>query len=109
MDCSCSGIRTLRSTTTTAFLTVLLLGCGNGSAGAAVQQTVELVQDWEIQPKLWSPQAILIPRSQPTPRDTVDSAGGDMRTDSLPGRTSPDTTRVDSMTRVESTGNDSSR
>jgi hypothetical protein len=77
MDSSSSVIRPLRSTTITAFVTVFLIGCGNASARAATQQTVEFEQDWEVQPKLWSPRAILIPRSSPPslpPDSTGDSA-----------------------------------
>ena len=53
----------MRSTTFTAFLTFAVLGCGNTSAGAAVQQSQTVEQDWEVQPALWSPRPILIPRS----------------------------------------------
>lgn len=63
MNGSSTASRALRSTTTSAFLTACLLGCGNASSGAVAQQTVE--QDWEVQPNLWSPRAILIPRSIP--------------------------------------------
>jgi hypothetical protein len=65
MSCLSGLLGTLRSTTITAFLTVGLLGCGNASSGAAFQQGVELQHDWEVQPALWSPRAILIPRSTP--------------------------------------------
>src|SRR5215217_6164456 len=109
MDRSSPATSTLRSTIIIAFLTVVLLGCGNASA-RAVQQKDDLKQDWEVQPALWSPRAILIPRSTPAatpdsiadPADTVtlldslladsrkvqgDSAGGD----SIPlkGRAAP--------------------
>jgi hypothetical protein len=86
---------TLRSTTITAFVIAILTGCGNIAADAA-QQTV--VEDWEVLPALWSPRAILIPRSspplrQPAPADSgtipVDSLRRDgRRADSLPGDTS---------------------
>jgi hypothetical protein len=52
----------LRSTGIVAFLTAVLLGCGNASA-RAVQQTEGVEQDWEVQPALWSPRPILIPRT----------------------------------------------
>jgi hypothetical protein len=55
----------LRSTGIVAFLTAVLLGCGNASA-RAVQQTEGVEQDWEVQPALWSPRPILIPRTTPT-------------------------------------------
>lgn len=68
-------LRSLRSTTTSAFLTAFLLGCGNASSGAVAQQTVEVAQDWEVQPSLWSPRAILIPRSPPpASADTVEDS-----------------------------------
>ncbi len=70
MDRILSVIPPLRATTGVAFLTMALLGCGDASARAAAQQTVE--QDWEVQPELWSPRAILIPRSVP-PVATSDS------------------------------------
>jgi len=60
----------LRSTTFTAFLTFAVLGCGNTSA----QQSQTLEQDWEVQPALWSPRPILIPRSTAVVQD---SAGWD--------------------------------
>ena len=62
--------RALRSTSSSAFLTAFLLGCGNASSGAVAQQSVE--QDWDIQPSLWSPRAILIPKSTlPAARDSL--------------------------------------
>jgi hypothetical protein len=71
---------TLRSTTITAFAVALLSGCGNIAADAA-QQT--LLEDWEVEPQLWSPRAILIPRgslpAQSAPADTT----GMSRRDSL--------------------------
>jgi hypothetical protein len=72
---------TLRSTTITAFAVALLAGCGNIAADAAQQTHVE---DWEVQPQLWSPRAILIPRGssplgQPAPGDSGDT----IRPDSL--------------------------
>ncbi|HEY9016414.1 MAG TPA: hypothetical protein VIM84_15275, partial [Gemmatimonadales bacterium] len=60
----------MRSTTFTAFLTFAVLGCGNTSA----QQSQTLEQDWEVQPALWSPRPILIPRSTAVVQD---SAGWD--------------------------------
>ena len=107
MDCSFTLIRTLRSTTFIAFLTAALMGCGNASAGAAAQQTVEFEQDWEVQPKLWTPRAILIPRSSPPvlPSDsTGDSATTVTRLDTMWG----DSSKVDTA-RMESTSGDIAR
>ena len=78
MDRSSPATSTLRSTTLIAFLTAVLLGCGNASA-RAVQQKDDVTQDWETEPALWSPRPILIPRSAPAvipdsvagPADTV--------------------------------------
>jgi hypothetical protein len=70
---------TLRSTTITAFIVGLLAGCGNIEADAA-QQTV--AEDWEVQPQLWSPRAILIPRSSPPPQSSS-SDSGNLAGDSL--------------------------
>ncbi len=71
MDRSSPAPSTLRSTIIVAFLTAVLLGCGNAPA-RAVQQQEDLKQDWEVQPALWSPRPILIPRSAP-----ADSAASD--------------------------------
>src|SRR5215210_6215025 len=71
MDRSSPATSTLRSTTIIAFLTAVLLGCGNASA-RAVQQKDDLKQDWEVQPALWSPRPILVPRT--TPDSIADSA-----------------------------------
>jgi hypothetical protein len=71
MDRSSPATSTLRSTIIVAFLTAVLLGCGNAPA-RAVQQQEDLKQDWDVQPALWSPRAILIPRSAP-----ADSAASD--------------------------------
>ncbi|HEX6433312.1 MAG TPA: hypothetical protein VFZ87_03690, partial [Gemmatimonadales bacterium] len=100
MNGSSPGLRTLRSTITSAFLTAFLLGCGNASSGAVAQQTVE--QDWEVQPSLWSPRAILIPRS--IPPATADTVGDSVRTVTLQSTlhadsTAVDTTGVDPITR----------
>ena len=89
---------------TSAFITVFLLGCGKGSAGVAAQQTVELEQDWEVQPKLWSPQAILIPRSRPTARDTADSAGRAIPAHSVSNGSRAVTAPADSASVRDSTG-----
>ena len=73
MDRSSPATSTLRSTIIVAFLTAVLLGCGNAPA-RAVQQQEDLKQDWEVQPALWSPRPILIPRRAPADsaaRDTV--------------------------------------
>jgi hypothetical protein len=82
MDCFPGRCKTLRSTTITAFLTVGLIGCGNAPAGAALQQTVEAGQDWDVHPQLWSPRAIVIPRSTP-PIGATDSIGNSADTVSL--------------------------
>ena len=84
MDRSSPATSTLRSTTLVAFLTAVLLGCGNASA-RAVQQKDELEQDWETEPPLWSPRAILIPRSTPAavPDSMADSADTVSLLDSL--------------------------
>jgi hypothetical protein len=69
--------RTLRSTTVAAFLTVWLGGCGNAQAGAPEMAAADTtVQDWETNPPLWTPRAILIPRASPpapVPDRTMDS------------------------------------
>jgi hypothetical protein len=67
----------LRSTTVIAFLILGLLGCG--SAPASSQQTV-VEQDWETEPRLWVPRAILIPRG--TPPSVADSVASPARADS---------------------------
>src|SRR3954464_5168628 len=71
MDRSSPALSTLRSTIIIAFLTAVLLGCGNAPA-RAVQQQADQKQDWEVQPALWSPRPILLPRSAPP-----DSAASD--------------------------------
>jgi hypothetical protein len=71
MDRSSPALSTLRSTIIIAFLTAVLLGCGNAPA-RAVQQQANLKQDWEVEPALWSPRPILIPR-----RALGDSAASD--------------------------------
>jgi len=73
---------TLRSTTITAIVVAMLTGCGNIDADAA-QQT--LVEDWEVQPQLWSPRAILIPRSAPPLRHSSSADSGNPAGDSLRG------------------------
>jgi len=90
----------LRSTTITAFLIAVLTGCGNVPAGAAVQQSLALEHDWEVQPRLWSPRPIVIPRSSPpVPADSsADSsslppASGNAPADS----TVPTSSRLDSV------------
>jgi hypothetical protein len=71
MDRSSPATSTLRSTIIIAFLTAVLLGCGNAPA-RAVQQQEDPTQDWDVQPALWSPRPILIPRTAST-----DSAASD--------------------------------
>ena len=102
MNGSSPVLRLLRSTTSNAFLAAFLLGCGNASSGAIAQQTVELEQDWEVQPSLWSPRAILIPRSTP-PAAPDTTAGDSVRTVTLQSTlhadsTTPDTAGIDTMT-----------
>ena len=100
MNGSSPVLRALRSTTSSAFLAGLLLGCGNASSGAVAQQTVE--QDWDVQPNLWAPRAILIPRTvQARAADTIPDS---IRTVTLqstlhPDSSAPDTGRLDTITR----------
>jgi hypothetical protein len=92
MNGSSPVLRLLRSTTGSAFLAAFLLGCGNASSGAVAQQTVE-EQDWEVQPALWSPRAILIPRSvQPAVTDSIRDS---VRTVTLQSSLHPDSSRAD--------------
>jgi hypothetical protein len=51
----------LRPSAVATFLILGLLGCGNAPAGAASQQA-QAEQDWEVEPRLWVPRPILIPR-----------------------------------------------
>jgi hypothetical protein len=77
----------LRSTTITAFVAFMLSGCGNISADAAQQAVVE---DWEVEPPLWSPRAILVPRSN-LPNQPIAADSGDTGSpDSVP----PDSSRA---------------
>src|SRR5688500_6784514 len=56
--------RLLRSTIVAAFLTPPLTGCGSAQAGARESTAADTtVQDWETEPTLWTPRAILIPRA----------------------------------------------
>jgi hypothetical protein len=80
MDRFSPVMSSLRSTVIVAFLTAVL-GCGNASAGAVQQQAEQ--QDWEVQPPLWSPRAILIPRSAPTGPDSSSAADTVSLVDSL--------------------------
>jgi hypothetical protein len=86
-------IRTLRSTTITAILASGLIGCGNAPAGASSQQAPDIKQDWETEPKLWVPRAILIPRITPpvgASDSTADSTRLDStRADSISGKGKP--------------------
>src|SRR3954462_7048786 len=67
----------LRSTIVAAFLTTAFTGCGNAQSGAVDTIAADtLVQDWETQPPLWVPRAILIPKTVP-PGSLADSTGGD--------------------------------
>ena len=75
MDSSSAPIRTLRSTMVAAFLTRWPHGLWKRAAGTAPAGAADTtVQDWETEPKLWVPHAILIPRSSP-PIAATDSAG----------------------------------
>jgi hypothetical protein len=104
MDSSSARFRALRSTTTSAFLTALLIGCGNASSGAVAQQTVEL-EDWEVVPNLWSPHAILIPRSTPPADSLGDSVATVTLQATLPSDSgTADSTSADSAARSGSTG-----
>jgi hypothetical protein len=87
MNGSSPALCALRSTISSAFLAAFLLGCGSGSSGAVAQQTVQ-EQDWEVQPSLWSPRAILIPRS--TPPATASALPDSMRTVTLQSTLHPD-------------------
>src|SRR3954467_7339889 len=79
MDSCPAPIRMWRSTTVAAFLSVALMGCGNAQAGTAQASDADsTVQDWETQPKLWVPHAILIPRSTP-PVLPADSAADSVK------------------------------
>ena len=92
MNGSSPALRALRSTSSSAFLAALLLGCGSASSGAVAQQTVE-EQDWDVQPSLWSPRAILIPRS--TPPATAGTLPDSMRTVTLQSTLHPDSSTID--------------
>jgi hypothetical protein len=98
-------IRTLRSTTVAAFLSHGLMGCGNAQAGSAQTAASDsLVQDWETQPPLWVPRAILIPRSDP-PVTATDSMGESAGLDSSAGDSlHADTSRTDSTAPVGRAG-----
>jgi hypothetical protein len=71
-----------------AFLTLGLLACGNAQTGAPQVAADTTVQDWETQPPMWVPKAILIPRSHP-PVPPADSTADSLTADS---------TRIDSAT-----------
>ena len=92
MNGSSPVLRALRSTSSSAILTAFLLGCGNASSGAVAQQTVE-EQDWEVEPSLWSPRAILIPRS--TPPVTAGALPDSVRTVTLQSTLHPDSSTAD--------------
>jgi hypothetical protein len=92
MDSCVAPIRVWRSTTVAAFLSVGLMGCGNAQAGTAQASDADsTIQDWETQPKLWVPHAILVPRSSP-PVLPADSAADSVKAD--PTRT--DSVKADS-------------
>jgi len=65
-------ISTLRSTMVSAFLALGLIGCGNAQARAVQAEAADsTVQDWETQPPLWVPKAIVIPRTVPPAADSL--------------------------------------
>ena len=65
-----------------AFLSPALTGCGNAQAGAPESAAGDTtVQDWETQPPLWTPRAILIPRAT-QPVGVPDSVADSLRDDS---------------------------
>src|SRR5690348_7378149 len=85
----------LRSTRVVAFLSLGLLGCGNARATASAQQAAaQEKQDWETEPKLWYPRAILIPRSSPPV--LPESAASHPTRDSADSFTAGDSTKPDS-------------
>jgi hypothetical protein len=86
--------RSLRSTIAAAFLTLVLAGCGNAQAGARESTAVDTtVQDWETEPPLWTPRAILIPRAS-RPVAVPDSAADSVKSDSTVADSVRDTVRV---------------
>jgi hypothetical protein len=97
MDSSSAPIRMWRSTTVAAFLTVGLMGCGNAQAGTAQASDADTtVQDWETEPKLWVPHAILIPRNSP-PVLPADSAADSVKADTAKADSlKADSSRADS-------------
>jgi hypothetical protein len=91
-------IRTLRSTMVSAFLALGLIGCGNAQARAVQAEAVDsTMQDWETEPPLWVPKAIMIPRIMPPAAD------------SLADSSRLDTTRLDSVSRDSAAAVDSGR
>jgi hypothetical protein len=88
--------RTLRSTMVAAFITPALSGCGNAQAGAGDTVAIDtMVQDWETQPPLWTPRAILIPRA------TRPDTGADSLVDSLKRDTlAADSAKVDTTVAI---------
>jgi hypothetical protein len=99
MDSSSVSIGIWRSTTVAAFLSVGLMGCGNAQARTGhASEPDTTVQDWETEPKLWVPHAILIPRSSP-PVTAPDSAAESAK---------PDTAKTDSL-RADSSLADSAK
>jgi hypothetical protein len=91
-------IRTLRSTTVAAFLSHGLGGCGNAQAGAPQSTAADTTaQDWETQPPLWAPRAILIARAA-RPVAVTDSTADSTRSDSTAAdSTQRDSAKVDSV------------
>jgi hypothetical protein len=79
-----------------AFLSPLLAGCGNAQSGAPVASADSTAQDWETEPPLWTPRAIVIPRAA-APAPLVDTLADSLGQDSTSagGRDSArDTVRV---------------
>jgi hypothetical protein len=109
MDSSSTPIRMWRSTTVAAFLSVGLMGCGNAQARTAQAADADTtVQDWETEPKLWVPHAILIPRSTP-PVPAADSAADSVKADTAKSDSlKADSSKADSN-RADPTNADSTR
>ena len=81
-----------------AFLALGLIGCGNAQARAVQAEAVDsTMQDWETEPPLWVPKAIVIPRIMPPAAD------------SLADSSRLDTTRLDSVSRDSAAAVDSGR
>jgi hypothetical protein len=91
--------RALRSTILAAFLSPMLIGCGNAQSGATAAAVADTTrQDWEVQPPLWTPHAILIPRASAPADSLADSLKHDSTaTDSAARDSAHDSLRVASL------------